>query len=123
MKSDPAVKQIVNRAAANPANRTAEPVDVRRLALRSFRDHLVLPIVDRVSWKESEMVDDANLASDRSVCLSAGHPVRRRAKHQSHAACRAFIPPAHNDQHELNRQDGIGPASTDGQHPHFSADE
>ena len=35
---------------ANAGTKAIESIDIRRIALRSFRDHLVLPIVDRVRY-------------------------------------------------------------------------
>lgn len=42
-------------------NRVVDPIDIRRMALRAFRDHLVLPIVDRVSAVVGRRMSSARL--------------------------------------------------------------
>ena len=54
LRTDPEIRQIVAlNASSNDANekssRHVEGIDIRRTALRSFRDHLVLPIVDKLA--------------------------------------------------------------------------
>lgn len=54
------------------ARESVEAVDIRRTALRAFRDHLVLPIVDRVRvlWTLHKRVLIVLLLSARHTVLS-----------------------------------------------------
>jgi hypothetical protein len=78
LRTDPALRppnatgsmRSLHSASSN-ANRGLEAIDIRSIALRSFRDHLILPIVDRVSFLDETMLTTAmtdRIAASSPVC-------------------------------------------------------
>lgn len=79
LRTDNALRSIVGSSGQQPGGRSMsfnsstaresiEAIDIRRIALRAFRDHLVLPIVDRVSRKSSSLCESRG-STNRSFHL------------------------------------------------------